>query len=258
MPKKYRSGFERLGRIHPDTDSRYSTALIAIRDNFSGFAKKDGFDARKPGKLTDAQKHQIRRYYNLLSEYTEGANVYKMTPSELPRTIKKGGRKNVEAVMRAAQMPQGRKRAKYIFVKYDGETIPRVKIKNGAPVFVVDKFGTEKETIELNKFALAADPIGTIQSIKPLVEGAKYFRIMNGRHEFSHAADLNTLGRQVQRLQEKYAIGTADNWQRWLHGVAAYYTDKRAIDIIAYNEKTRREFRERVQREGRKLRRKRK
>ena len=259
MPKKYRSGFERLTTYWPETDTRYANALRAVRDSFSGFSRKDGYDATKPHRLTENQKRQIRRYYNLLSEYTEGGPVYKMAPSELPKSIKKGGRHNIEQVMKAAQMPQGRKRAKYIFIKYDGETIPKVRVKNGAPVFINEKFGYEKEVIELNTQALAEDARGTIHSIAPLVTGARFFRIVNGRHEFFNAADLETLARKVEQLQQKYAIGTKDSWDRWLYGVAAYYSDTRGIaEIINHQRESKELFRERIKRETEKLRRKRK
>jgi hypothetical protein len=257
MPKKYRSGFERLSRLYPETDIRYATALQAVRENFTGFGVKDGYRKQRP--LSESQRRQIRRYYNLLSEYTEGAPVYKMTPAELPWAIKKGGRYSVEQVMKAAQMPQGRKRAKYIFIKYDGETIPKVRVKNGVPVFVNDRFGYEKEVIELNKIALATDPIGTIRAIAPLTEGARFYRIVNGRHEFYNAADLETLGKKVQQLQQKYAVGTPDSWKRWLYGVAAYYSDAlNAAQIINHQTESKRAFKERIQREARRVREKRK
>jgi hypothetical protein len=257
MLKKYRSGFERLSAIWTDTDERYGNALRAVRENFSGFAQKDGYKA--PSRLSDAQRRQIRRYYNLLREYTEGGPVYKMTPSELPKAIKAGGRRNVEAVMKAAQMPQGRKRAKYIFIKYDGETIPKVRVRDNVPVFVNDRFGYEKEVIELNKFALATDPEGTIHSIAPLTKGAKFYRIVNGRHEFYNAADLGTLADKVVELQQKYAIGTPDSWEKWLYGVAAYYSDtKNALQIIQHQRETTDAFKERIKRESAKVRRKRK
>lgn len=259
MPKKYRSGFERLTVLWPDTDARYKNALTAIRENFTGFTKNDGYDTRAVHRLTDNQKHQIRRYYNLLSEYTEGGPVYKMTPSELPKAIRKGGKKNIDAVMRAAQMPQGRKRAKYIFIKYDGETIPKVRVKNNVPVFVNDKFGYEKEIIELNKYALAVDAAATIHSIAPLVTGARFFRIVNGRHEFYNAGDLTTLARKVVELQQKYAIGTKDSWDKWLYGVAAFYSDTAsAVKIINHEAKAKESYREKIKRETAKVRRKRK
>jgi len=259
MPKKYRSGFERIGRYYPETNDRYAVALKAVKENFTGFTNREGYDAKRPEKLTPAQRHQIRRYYNLLTEYTEGAPVYKMTTSELPKAITKGGKKNIDAVMRAAQMPEGRKRAKYIFVKYDGDTIPKVRVKNGVPVFVNDKFGYEKEIIELNKYALAVDAKATIHSIAPLVKGAKFFRIVNGRHEFFNAADLGTLARKVSELQQKYAIGTKDGWDKWLHGVAAFYSDSKDFaQIINHESKAKHDYREKVKRESAKLRRKRK
>ncbi len=259
MPKKYRSGFERLSRIWTDTDERYMNALIAVKDHFNGFTKKAGYDPSHPEKLSPAAKHQIRRYYNLLTEYTEGGPVYKMKPSELPSKIKKGGRKNIDAVMRAAQMPEGRKRSKYIFVKYDGETIPRVDVRNGAPVFVNDRMGYSRETIELNKVQLAVDPRGTILSAAPLVDGAKFFRIMNGRHEFYNTNSLELMSRKVMQLQEKYAIGTKDAWDKWLTGLAVYYSNNlRAIDIIQHQADAKTAFRERVKKEQSKLRRKRK
>lgn len=253
MPKKYRSGFERLGSFYPETSQRYAVAIQAIRENFTGFGIKDGFNPRKADKLTDAQKHQVRRYYNLLKEYIEGGPVYKMTPSELPKAIKKGGKKNIDAVMRAAQMPKGRKRAKYIFIKYDGETIPKIKVRNNAIVIVNDKFGTQKETIEIPAQALAIDARGVIMSLAPMTVGARYYRILNGRHEFYNAGDLTTLANQIERLQQKYVIGSKDSWDRWLHGVAAYYTDKRAVDIIQHTAETRTAYREKVLKEQRRL-----
>ena len=257
MPKKYRSGFERLSAIYPETDIRYANALQAVRENFTGFGVKDGY--RKQRSLSEAQRKQVRRYYNLLSEYTEGGPVYKMTPSELPKAIKQGGRRNVEAVMKAAQMPQGRKRAKYIFIKYDGETIPKVRVRDNVPVFVNDRFGYEKEVIELNKFALATDPEGTIHSIAPLTQGARFYRIVNGRHEFYNAADLGTLADKVIELQQKYAIGTPDSWDRWLYGVAAYYSDsKNALQIIQHERDAKDAFKERIKRESARVKRARK
>lgn len=236
---------------------RYANALQAVRENFTGFGTRDGY--RKNKSLSDQQKRQIRKYYNLLTEYTEGGPVYKMAPSELPKKIKQGGRKNVEAVMKAAQMPYGRKRAKFIFVKYDGETIPRVDIKNGSPVFVNDKFGYQKEIIELNKHALAVDAESTIYSIAPLVDGARFFRIVNGRHEFFNAGDLTTLARKVKELQQKYAIGTKDSWDRWLYGVAAFYSDSMsAVQIIGHEVKSKESYKDRIKRENAKVRRKRK
>jgi len=257
MPKKYRSGFERLSAIYPETAIRYANALQAVRENFSGFGVKDGFTKQRT--LSDAQRKQVRRYYNLLSEYTEGGPVYKMTPSELPKLIKKGGRKNIETVMKAAQMPKGRKRAKYIFIKYDGETIPKVRVRNNVPVFVNDRFGYEKEIIELNKFALASDPEGTIYSIAPLTQGARFYRIANGRHEFYNAADLGTLADKVKQLQEKYAIGTPDGWNNWLYGVAVYYSgSKNALEIIQHERDTKDAFKERIKRETARVKRARK
>ncbi len=182
-----------------------------------------------------------------------------MPPSELPKEIKKGGRKNVEAVMKAAQMPQGRKRAKFIFIKYDGETIPRVSVRNGSPVFVNDRMNYVKEVIELNKFALAENATDTILAVAPLVKGARFFRILNGRHEFGNSADLETLAEKVEILQQKYAIGTKDSWDRWLHGVAAYYSDMlNAGQIIQHQAESKQAFKERIKRESAKVRRNRK
>jgi hypothetical protein len=161
--------------------------------------------------------------------------------------------------MRAAQMPQGRKRAKYIFIKYDGETIPKVSIRNGSPVFVNDRMGYSKETIELDQFALALNPRETILGLAPLVEGARFFRIINGRHEFYNAGDLRTLARKVEELQQKYAIGTPDSWEKWLHGVAAFYSDNmKATEIVRHITDSNEKFKEKIKRENRKLKRKRK
>lgn len=233
-------------------------ALLAVKDHFTGFTKAAGFDPSRPDRLTDNQKHQIRRYYNMLTEYTEGGPVYKMKPSELPKQIKQGGKKNIDKVMKAAQMPEGRKRSKYIFVKYDGENIPRVSIKNNAPVFVNDAFGYAKEIIELHPYELARDPMGTVLSAKPLVQDAKFFRIVNGRHEFYNTTSLDLLGKKIIQLQNKYQTGN-HAWDKWLHGIAAYYSEeKTAGDIINYERKSKEAFKMRVKKENARLRRKRK
>lgn len=259
MSRKYRSGFERLSRTYQNSSDRYSVALAAVKENFNGFTNREGYNLKKVERLSENQKRQIRRYYNLLSEYTEGAPVYKMRPSELPARIKRGGRKNIDAVMRAAQMPEGRKRAKYIFIKYDGETIPRVSVKNNVPVFVNDKFGYSKEIIELNKEALALDARETIMSISDLTSGARFYRIVNGRHEFFNAADLETLAEKIEQLQQKYAIGTKDGWDKWLYGVAAFYSNTRSpSEIINHQRVSNERFKQRIKRESEKLRRKRK
>jgi len=90
-------------------------------------------------------------------------------------------------------------------------------------------------------------------SLAPMTVGARYYRILNGRHEFFNAADLTTLANQIERLQQKYVIGSKDSWDRWLHGVAAYYTDKRAVDIIQHTAETRAAYREKVLKEQRRL-----
>lgn len=254
MPKKYRSGFERLSNQITNTDSRYAAAIETVRENFSGFEVFDGYDIDHPDLLTESQKKQIRRYYNTLTAYVERGPVYKMSPKELPAEILRGGRKDVEAVMKAAMMPVGRKRAKFIFIEFDGETIPEVEIRNGSPVFVNRRFGYARETIEVNKVELAKDPIKTIMAMKPLVEGAKFFRILNGIHEFygprvdksgrkgkSAAADLESLADEIKRLQEKYALNTKDRWDRWLFGIAAYYSDDKSINQILKHQSESRE-----------------
>lgn len=96
-------------------------------------------------------------------------------------------------------------------------------------------------------------------SIAPLVEGAKFFRILNGRHEFENARGLQTLTNKILILQQKYAIGTKDSWDRWLHGIAAYYTDgMTAEQVIKHLSDAKESQRERIKRENAKVRRKRK
>ena len=258
MSKNYRSGFERAARMWPDTNERYKNTLRAVRGSFNGFTKQDGYDSARPENLTAAQRRQIRRYYNLLTTYTEGGPTYKMPPSKLPAAIKKGGRHNVEQVMRAAQMPQGRRRAKYIFIKYDGKNIPKVGIKNGAPIFINSAFGYAKEFIELNPISLATDPIGTILSVAPLVEDARYFRIGNERHEFYNTTSLKILARKIIELQGRYDTGAHD-WRLWLTGIIAIYSaDRTPSEIINYERAYKDEFRARVKREQAKLRQQRK
>ena len=260
MPKKYRSGFERLGRYYSDTTERYAEALRSVRENFNGFEDFNGYDQDNVHNFTPAQKKQIRRYYNTATEYTEGEPVYKMPIDELPPEILGGGRYAVEAVMKAAQMPRYRKSAKFVFIKLDGETIPEIRVKNGSPVFVNRRLGYMREVIELNTVELARDAMATILSAAPLVEGASFFRILNGRHEFygprgsgAVAGDLHSLANEVIMLQEKYGIHTKDNWQRWLYGISAYYVDGSGIELRAKLKNIKVKFREKVKREKAKL-----
>lgn len=264
MHQKYRSGFERLSSLWTDTDSRYAMALRTVKDNFTGFRNKDGYDARNPQKLTAAQRKQIRRYYNLFTSYTEGSPVYIMPVSELPKRLKKN-RHNIEATMKAVHMPEGRKRAKKLFVRYDGENVPKIGVRNNSPVVINEGFGYAREIVELNKYALAVNPVGTILDAAKHTEGAKFYRILNGAHEFygpkgtkGGAADLRTLAYQVEKLQQKYAIGTKDSWERWLYGIAAYYTNKTAAEVIVYQRDTTKAFKARLKAESEKIRRKRK
>jgi len=249
----------RLERQFPNVHNRYAAAIEAIRENFTGFEIFNGYDSENPQILTDAQRKQVRRYYNTLTEYVEGGPVYKMSPEELPDEILQVGRKGVENVMKSAQMRVGRKKSKFIFIRFDGDSIPEVSIRNGNPVFINKKFGYEKEFIELNPFNLAKNAIDTILQTKKLVDGASYFVIANGRHELPYAAaDLESLADQVIRLQQKYGINTKDNWQRWLTGFHAYYSNRNQPDTINYIRKSKEKFKDRVKRENAKLKKKRK
>jgi len=258
MPKKYRSGFERLAKQFQNTDRRYSEAILAIRENFNGFEEFNGYDLDHVESFTDAQKKQVRRYYNTLTEYTEGGPVYKMAPDELPEEILAGGRRDVEQVMKAAQMREGRKKAKFIFIRFDGDSIPEVSLRDKEIVFVNNHFGYEKAFIPLPSKELARNARATIESLGPHVEGARYFRIANGRHEFYTASDLKALANEVIRLQNRYAIGSKDSWTRWLSGILVYYTDKPIKQTINYITRSKESFKKRVKRESAKVRNKRK
>jgi hypothetical protein len=254
--KKYRSGFEKLSRQYSDTNERYMVAMIAIKENFTGFTKKAGYDQSHPEKLSESQKRQIRRYYNNLSEFVDRGPVYRVKPSELPPEIKKH-KNGVDAVMRAAQMQHGRKRSKYIYVRYDGANKPQIAVRNGSPVFVDARTGYMKEFIPAPAMALATDPDGFIRSLSGVTEGANFYRIANGLHEFYYAKDLGSLVNQVKHLQAKYAIGSADSWDKWLTGFFAVYGIKSA-EYSAAMLKGKDEFYKRIKAEKKKLARKRK
>ena len=234
MPKKYRSGFERLSRVWTDIDERYMNAMLAVKENFKGFTKRAGYDPSHPEKLSAAAKKQIRRYYNLLSDYTEGGPTYKLKPSELPKTIKRN-KKNIDAVMRSALMHEGKKRSKYIFVPYDGETIPQVIVKNNVPLFYNASKNYAREIIELNHRALSDDVMSTIHDAVNRAPDAKYYRVVGGdagrfnefygaKGSIAVAASANILAHYVANLMTKYNSGNHD-WRHWLFGIAAYYTD---------------------------------
>lgn len=250
MPRQYKSGVVRAALRWTDTDERYMNLLLAVKDHFTGFTKRAGFDPSRPEKLKPAQRAQIRKYYNTLTEYTEGAQVYKMTPAELPREMKQA-RNGVEAAKRAAQMRAGRKRSKFIFVKFDGETIPRFEVRNGAPVIINNKLGYAKETIELNQRRLAENPVETVLAVKELVKDAKLFRIMAGPHEFFKAGTITSVAREVEKNQMKYDVKGNHNWRNWLFGITAYYSDNLTIpQIMNHQSATLEKFRENDKKSG--------
>lgn len=241
MSKKYRTGFERLAELEPDTDERYKNALIEVKRHFVGFTQKAGYNVNRPERLSSAAKKQIRRYYNMLTEYTEGGPVYLMTPAELPKTIKRN-KHNIDAVKRAALMHEGRKRSKFIFVPYDGETIPIVEVRNNVPVFFNATKGFGREVIELNHDALADDVMSTVADAVARAPGAKFYRVLGGdagrNNEFygvkgsiSAAADYRTLARYIASLMTDYNTGN-HAWQNWLFGIAAYYGTATAREVI--------------------------
>jgi len=209
-------------------------AMLAVKENFRGFTKRAGYDPSHPEKLTATAKKQIRRYYNLLTEYTEGGPTYKMSPAELPKSIKRD-KKNNYAVMRSALMHEGKKRSKYIFVPYDGETIPQVVVKNNVPLFYNASKNYAREIIELNHRALSDDVMSTIHDAVNKAPDAKYYRVVGGdagrfnefygaKGSIAVAADANVLAHYVAGLMTDYNSGNHD-WRRWLFGIAAYYTD---------------------------------
>lgn len=260
--QEYQTGFQRLEKRWTDTNERYMNALLAVKENFSGFTKKDGFNPARPDKLSAAQKHQIRRYYNTLTEYTEGGQVYKMKASELPKEIKKFGKKGFDAVKQSAQMTYGRKRAKFAFIPFDGENIPKIKLYNGTPVFVNEKIGYMKMPIFIGAKGLAQDPQGAIMHAMGKAAAADFYKIMAGKHEVTvksglgKAADIETLAAQVDYLMEKYAIGNVKEnhvWNNWLLGVNAYYGIS-PTKYDQYSNAAREAWREKVKKENAKAR----
>lgn len=234
MSRKYRSGFERLRRITDDPEQRYKIALRAVREHFTGFGVADGYSIPKVGKLTENQKHQIRRYYNYLEQYTEGSPTYKMTVSELPKQARKT-KKNIDKVKQAAMMGKGRQRSKYIFVPFDGVTPPKIQIVDDTIRFYNPQKGYGSELIPLDKRSLAIDPDNTIRQAVAHIEDAKAFRVVSGdsarHHEFygakgsyATAGNIKALSNYVEKLMERYGNEQANNyWGNWMFGIMAYY-----------------------------------
>ena len=237
MSKNYRTGFERLGRI-AQGHAKYEIALEAVKNHFIGFTNANGYDLKRVDKLSDAQKHQIRRYYNMLTEYTEGGPVYKMKQSELPRKIKRTA-KNIDKVKRAAQMHEGRKRSKYIFIRHDGSDVPEIGIRNGVPVIINKKLGYYRETIEINKKALADDAEGTIKYVldNTVDPDYKYIKIIAGKQTVGAYKGTESLTSAVIKLQNKYNDPDANNYYgNWLDGISVYYSDRKVSPHILFSE----------------------
>ena len=244
MPKKYRTGAERLAAFEPDTLKRYAIMLENVRANFTGFEDYNGYDADYIDRLSDSQRKQLRRYYNALSRYIEGGQVHKIRLTELPKAIRNKGTKGVDAVMRAAQMGHYRGRAKFIFLHWKSPSKPRVKIADDGltPIFVDKKMGLSQAFIEIHpeSYILAWEQLR--DELKEQTKGASFMKIANGNYELPFmTTNVDLLMDEISRLQSKYS-----NWSKWLTGVKVYYSDKpikQTLETIKANKEA---FRERI------------
>lgn len=236
MSDSYQTGYERLSRLYPDASARYAYALGAVKKHFRGFAKKDGYDLKK---LTDSQKRQIRRYYNTLVNYTEGGPVYKMTPGEIDKKIPRT-KKNILAVMKAAQMSHGVKRSKYIFVAFDGKNVPRVTSKDGVVVFYDKTMGFYKEIIPLHPVDMATRPHETVRHIMGQIPDAIFYRLTAGKREFldrgtilSGSLNPDSLADTYVKFMNAYNDPSKNNYYKnWLLGLVVYRGTASDRDII--------------------------
>ena len=214
------TGVQRLAKRVRNVDDRYSIMLQALRHNADGFSIKDGFPrVDRIHKLTEAQRHKIRRYYNEL-DILSFKLTYKLPKSELPKKLQNDEGFNL--VKRASQQFKYRQKWKYAFVPYDGANKPQIIMHDGAVAFRDRQTGVVREVIELNQRALAIDPIGTVNGIADLVKGANKFRIICGNAEYQRFGDLYSIGRGIVELQNKYASGN-HAWENWLFGISAYF-----------------------------------
>ena len=245
MPRlSYRTGAERLAAFEPDTLKRYVIMLENVRANFTGFEDFNGFDADYIDKLSESQKKQLRRYYNTLTRYLEGGQVHKIRTTELPKAIRDAGEKGLDAVKRAAQMGQYRKRAKFVFIHWKSPTKPRVKLAaDGAtPMFVDSKMQLSQAFIEIHPEAFITAWEELRQELKEQTKGASFLKIANAQHELPYTTtSVDLLLKEVSRLQTKYS-----NWAKWLAGVKVYYSDrplKETLETIKFNKEA---FREKI------------
>lgn len=256
MSEKYKSGFERLGRIWTDRDERYMNALVAVKEHFSGFTKKAGYDVSRPDKLTESQRHQIRRYYNLLTEYTERGPVYKMKKSELKKDVKQLGKKSVN---RLVQMKYGAKRSKFLYVPFDGINKPEIINYQNKPAVKLVGFDQIYTEVTLNHDLMNIDPAAAVNAaLQNTAPGYRGLRIMNGVHRWGDFANEGAAAREVTRLQERYNIAGNHNWSNWLGGLAVYYSKTKSLtELVKHRIESAAEFKARIKKENAKVRRKR-
>jgi hypothetical protein len=255
MPK-YRTGFERLAALEKDKRKRYAVALKNVRQNFKGFEDFNGYDEDYIDSLSESQLKQIRRYYNTLTRWMEGGQIYKIRVAELPKAIRDKGEKGIDAVKRAAQMGERRNRARFVFLKSHTKTKPRVKLAGDGitPVFVDNEFGLERAFIEIHPqaFMTAFEELRT--ELKEKTEGATFFKIANVRHELPYTTtSVDLLLKKIKEYQTKY-----DSWKRWLTGINVYYSPqgvKKTNEYITHNKK---DFLARIEKGRRKAKKKRK
>lgn len=231
MPRHYRSGFERLQAVEPDKAKRYSVALSALRKMFTGFEDYNGYDSDYIDQLSESQQKQIRRYYNTLTEWTEGGNTYKIKKTELPKAIRDQGDKGIDKVKIAAGMGQRRGRAKFILVKIHGKK-PRVKVSDDGSILFVDReFGIGKQFIQIHPLAITEYPDELLEELKIKTQGAQLYRVNIGsNHELGVTfTRIDDALKEIEKKSLKYK-----NWRDWINGINAYYSDKSIKTTVDY------------------------
>jgi hypothetical protein len=167
----------RVSYSKKEAERRIKTAALkdqakAMRPYFGDmFKAKSGFDLRKPGKWTPAQKAKVTKYWRVIAPQvarTHEARYYRVP-------------ENLEAAVMYTQQERllpGQKAA--LFAKTPDEKI-EVKVRGG-------RINVRRNSVEVGKVyfdpdLLIADPIEAARQAMDQLKGAKLYKLMFGPHE---------------------------------------------------------------------------
>ena len=185
------------------------------------FTASEGYDLRKIGKLTPAQKAKVTRYFD---------ELHRQTASSQPLHIYKPRRK--DRIKKALHLVGAKRFPGFtgVFVQSPTPERPRIKETARGTLKVVDPRGVSSIPVYFDKRQMAIDAAREIlRAINEQAPNSEYYKIQAGRFIMEKATyTIHDIAEEVIKLQGAYnrvrPDGTLDahHHSKWLHGVIAY------------------------------------